>query len=300
MATILDYYNLDRGDLIYGIGEQINKYLDHLWKEGKLVTTLTAMQLKTDKYAAINTYNRAIGNNVFSLNATTIEVDLRKIQTGAQAVDRNTLPKGYTYTQDYVAKLLKSKFSPATVSGDLNSDSSAKLKTALLKGRDDLAVSTSASDIAAAAKELAIRRSCKFGIEYVLKLDKAMIHYVLDEMNMLKVAQKDWFDKTIPKTGASVSFRKISICTTELRYLFRNWGRIGPTDRVKFYYNFSAIVPPWTDDFFKATKQWADYAKHLAEKHLGDKKQSVLDLYQANKYAEAVNEYHKVAGNREI
>jgi len=298
LATILDYYDLNRGDLVYGIGEKINNYLDHLYDKGKLQTTLTATQLKTDKYAAINTYNRALVNSSFSLNGTTIEVDLAKIRNAAKYVDRSTVKQ--RYTQDYVQKLLASKFSPATVGGDLDSDTSEKLKTALLKGRDTVKDSVDPSVIEAAAKELAIRRSCKFGIEYVLKLDKAMIHYVMDGMDMVKVAQKDWFDKTIPRTGASISFRKISICTTELRYLFRNWGRIGPIDRVKFYYDFAAIVPPWTDVFFKSVRQWADYAKHLAQKHLTGINKSILDLHAAGKYKETVDEYHKVAGSREL
>ncbi len=299
MATILDYYNLQRGDLVYGIGEEINKYLTHLSKKGKLQSPFKPTKLKTDRYAAINTYNRALATNAFTMNGTNIEVDLAKIRTAAVGVDGSTV--GKDYTQHYVGQLLASpKFSPSTVSGDLDSSTSDKLKTALLKGRDNVNESTDPSDVAAAAKELAIRRSCKFGIEYVLKLDKAMIHYVLDGMDLLKVAQKDWFDKTIPRTGASISFRKISICTTELRYLFRNWGRIGPTDRVKFYYNYIAIVPPWTEDFFKATKQWADYAKHLAEKHLTGKNTAILEFYAAAKYKEAIDEYHKVAGGMEI
>ncbi len=299
MATILDYYNLQRGDLVYGIGDEINKYLDHLYNNGKLATTFTAMKLKTDRYAAINTYNRALVTKAFTMNGTNIEVDLAKIRDAAPGVDGSTTKSGYT--KHYIGQLLASpKFSPSTVSGDLDDPSSDKLKTALLKGRDNVNQSTDPADVAAAAKELAIRRSCKFGIEYVLKLDKAMIHYVLDGMDMLKVAQKDWFDKTIPRMGASISFRKISICTTELRYLFRNWGRIGPTGRVKFYYNYTEIVPPWTDDFFKATKQWADYAKHLAEKHLATRNATILGFYATAKYKETVEEYHKVAGGMEI
>ncbi len=299
MATILDFYNLQRGDLVYGIGDEINKYLTHLSKNGKLTSPFKPMKLKTDRYAAINTYNRALVTKAFTMNGTNIEVDLAKIRNAAPGVDGSTTKSGYT--KHYVGQLLASpKFSPSTVSGDLDDPSSDKLKTALLKGRDNVNQSTDPSDIAAAAKELAIRRSCKFGIEYVLKLDKAMIHYVLDGMDMLKVAQKDWFDKTIPRTGASISFRKISICTTELRYLFRNWGRIGPTGRVKFYYNFIDIVPPWSDDFFKSTKQWADYAKHLAEKHLAVKNTTILDFYASAKYKETVEEYHKIAGPMEI
>ena len=298
MATILDYYDLQRGDLVYGIGEQINKYLDHLYKNGKLKTRFTAMKLKTDGYAAINTYNRALATKAFTMNGTDIEVDLAKIRNAATGVDGSTTAQGYT--KHYVGQLLASKFSPATVSGDLEDPTSDKLKTALLKGRDNVNESTDPSDIAAAAKELAIRRSCKFGIEYVLKLDKAMIHYVLDEMDLLKVAEKSWFDKTIPRLGASITFRKISICTTELRYLFRNWGRIGPTARVNFYYNYSAIVPPWTEDFFKATKQWADYAKHLAEKHLAGKNTTILDFHATAKYKEAIDEYHKLTVGMEI
>jgi len=293
-TTIKDHYDLKRGDLIYGIGEQINKYLDKLLADGVTIPGTDRNQSKQDFYAAINTYNRAIGFNSFTFNGDTLEVDTDKIKSSAGVVDLHTGRKGYT--KDYVSKLLASpKFSPASVAGDVTKDT--KLQSALKKGRDDFD-KISEDDQRAAAKELAIRRSCKFGIEYVLTLDKgATIHYVMDGMDMLKVAQKDWFDKTIPKSGAAIKFRKISICTTELRYLFRNWGRISKTGRVKFYHNFIHINPPWTQDFFKSTRQWADYAKHLVEKKLADKKKSIVELHTAAKYKEAVEEFHKVSAD---
>ena len=221
-----------------------------------------------------------------------IEVDVSKIGGRAKWVDGDTTNQNWT--KAYVDRLMGSKQSPDTVSGDVSK--SPKLLAALQKGRDTLTETSSEDDIRAAAKELAIRRSCKFGIEYALGLNTgAMIHYVLDGMDMLKVATKETFEKNISTVGGSISFRKVSICTSELRYLFRNWGRIAKTGRVKFYYNYVWIKPPWTEDFFKSTQQWAQYADHLATKHLGSVTgKPVNDLYKSGKYAETVEKYHEL------
>jgi hypothetical protein len=292
MATILDYYDWCRCDMIYGIGEQINAYISYLWKNGKLGGNMTSTKYKTDRYVAINTFNRAFAKGDFTLNGSNIEVDLAKIKNQSLNVDTQTSNIGRT--EDYIDRLMKSKQSPSTLSG--NPASNPKLLGALQKGRDDLTAASSQSDLLAAARELAIRRSCKFGIEYALSHSSSpMIHYVLDGMDMLKVATKEWFDKTIPKSGGSITFRKVSICTSELRYLFRNWGRISLTGRIKFYYNYTEIVPPWTDAFFKSAQQWAEYAQRMATKHLGTPKDApVLDLYKAKKWAETVAKYFEL------
>ena len=60
MSTILDFYDWDRGDMIYGIGEEINKYIRHLLKNGKLAGKLNPNKFKETKYVAINTFNRAL------------------------------------------------------------------------------------------------------------------------------------------------------------------------------------------------------------------------------------------------
>jgi hypothetical protein len=251
MPDIRDTWKLDRGDMLYGIGPEITDYLKRLYGSG-----INAHAYKEERYAAINTYNTSLKSSLFAVHGTTVAV------TAPSSTNR--------WKSDYATKLnAKAKYAPSTVGGDLSAD--AGLLASLKKGRSTLATTSSTADIAAAAKELAIRRSCKFGIEYAITLP-AYIHYILDGMDMKKVANKELFDKTITigsGSGArSISFKKMSICTSELRFLFRNWQRIKATNRVLFYWKYKTTPAPWEDDvgYPESMVLWADYAHHRVEK----------------------------------
>jgi hypothetical protein len=248
--------------------------------------------------------NRSIIFSAFTLNPAgdTISVDEEAMRRVARAIDRRT---GNNWMQHYLGGLVRSaKHAPSTVAGNYYDDD--KLQRAMQKGRDDVE-ELGADDFRAAAKELAIRRSCKYGIEYVLSLEgNAMIHYVMDGMDMMVVAQKLPLEKTIERGGAQITFRKISICTTELRYLFRNWGRIGPTGRVAFYVSFAQIANPWTYSRFGASAQWAAYAEHLVAKTAGSnlgtasERADFARLYAAKSYDAAIAKFHAMMGAAQL
>lgn len=255
MATIKDNWDGNRGDMMYGIGEQINIYLEHVYSltGSKGSVRNQAHSLKETKYAAINTYNVALSNDKFNTNHGTI------------AVTPPTSTK--QVTQKYLAALnAHKKYAPSTTSGNVGA--TPKLLTALQKGNDSIAADSSAKGLKAAAKELAIRRSCKFGIEYNVEKG-ARIHYILDGMDMKKVSEKAKFDKVIHLYGGDLVFKKISICTSELRYLFRNWQKIKSTGHVLFYWNYTSVKPPWEDAYWASSLDgWATYAAHRVEKAL--------------------------------
>lgn len=79
-----------------------------------------------------------------------------------------------------------------------------------------------------------IRRSCKFGIEYVAAIldGNAKIHFVLDGM---------------PDESAIIGKKKyqgrVPITVSELRYVFRNWERL--KHRIIFYKSLREHFAPW-------------------------------------------------------
>jgi len=249
MPDIRNTWKLNRGDMLYGIGPEITRYLNRLYG-----SQIDAHSYKEKRYAAINTYNTSLKSGNFKAQGTTVTV---------------TAPTSNNQFKSHYANALNThaKYAPSTVSGDLSAD--PKLLAALKKGRSTLSTASETSDIAAAAKELAIRRSCKFGIDYAITLP-AYIHYILDGMDMKKVANKDLFDKTISVNNQNISFKKMSICTSELRFLFRNWQRIKATNRVLFYWEYKTTPAPWEDDvgYPASMVLWADYAHHRVEKAL--------------------------------
>lgn len=118
---------------------------------------------------------------------------------------------------------------------------------------------------------LAIRRACKFGLEYFTQ-QNGVVHYCLDRIDNDKAAKGEGI--------ALSSYDKFSICNSELRFLFRNWmtfdrKRIGVVygvnyqpgrPQVRFYRAFKEVEPLWEDPQY--LDAWVSYAHHLVEKML--------------------------------
>lgn len=254
MPKITDNWNHARGDMLYGLGPQITEYIEHIfafpspdWDR--------AHRFKEERYVAINTYNTVIKDKLFRI-------------TGG-SISTNKPSTANSNKQFYIDEIAKHKFGPTHVAGDIATDD--RLRSSLQKGNNTLSARSTDRAIRAAAKELAIRRSCKFGIEFAAGSggSKAIIHYILDgmESTMKKVAQKELFDKEINlKGGNKLAFKKIPICTSELRFIFRNWQRFGHTGNVKFYHKLEWVLPPWEDEFWQSLDEWAEYAAHRVDK----------------------------------
>jgi hypothetical protein len=102
-----------------------------------------------------------------------------------------------------------------------------------------------------------IRKACKFGTEYFTR--NGVIHYLIDGIDMEWVVEK----RLDHNTG------KMPICTSEIRYIFRNWGVF--SGRIKFYRKNVECTPPWYEDdltvYNKAVRKgWVQYALKLFNK----------------------------------
>jgi hypothetical protein len=102
--------------------------------------------------------------------------------------------------------------------------------------------------------DFAIRRACKFGLEYFLMEKKVRVHFVIDpptwahQMDPLRydrdVVEREWRDNRVP------------ITTSELRCCYRNKERWIPTGRLKFYKDLHEVEPPWVSN----PAIWGQYA----------------------------------------
>lgn len=98
-----------------------------------------------------------------------------------------------------------------------------------------------------------IRRSCKFGLEYVAgTLDThAKVHFALDQM----ASDRDVITK---KKYAG----RVAITVSEMRYLFRHWDRLH--NRVVFYKSLRETFAPWEVN----GEAWRGYAAARYEKYM--------------------------------
>lgn len=263
-------------DLIYGIGEHIDRYVIY-HMEGVKCETLTFKQTeraregKSSGYYAINTFN------VHLTNASYKEV---------------ASPKQVAYIDAFRASPMRTYYSENMSVDKVTGPKLEKYKKSnkFLDRRDPHAVR-------AAAHDFAIRRSCKFGIQYVTQTLGGTIHYVLDGMTMGAIAARNvalrW------RTNNS-GYTKIPICTTELRYLFRNWNRY--KGKVRFWENFEEALPPWgraehVDDWCayaigRIVKYWnqikanQDTAKYRLTQLLGNSATKISTAEEVHQYLE--------------
>lgn len=223
-------------DLIYGIGAWISRYIIHLDTKGqkryakndqipKGEWDAAHARKESDCYA-INTFNMAITNAAYAL------------QTGSIAVSG-------VGTSEYMKAIESTKYGTRGTVGD-----PATLAAKLVKSNKNLDLGNPGS-VCAAAKDLAIRRSSKFGIKYAVENLKGTVHYLLDEIDQTVLLAKS----TI--TNGS-GYEKIPICTSEVRYLFRNWGRYG--GKVMFWENYVQTSAPWMSASGTHEVGWASYA----------------------------------------
>ena len=139
---------------------------------------------------------------------------------------------------------------------------------------------------------LAIRRACKYGIDYFLlqsprdfvgsnkaKLNGApRLHYVLDEITSASVATSEEFKLSIFKDDRKGK----PITTSELRYLFRTWHankKLHGT-RILFYRDQKIVDPLWVTD----PAPWIPYARKRLEK-----------LSKSTTYQKQIEEFEKLA-----
>ena len=123
--------------------------------------------------------------------------------------------------------------------------------------------------LTAMVNNLAIRRSCKYGLEY-FTARQGVVHYCLDRIDNATAAD----GKAIMLGNGA---NKYTICNSELRFLFRNWSQFRRKAfatvnaqgfiryaQIRFYREFKEVRALWEDP--QTVDAWIPYAKHLAAK----------------------------------
>jgi hypothetical protein len=134
----------------------------------------------------------------------------------------------------------------------------------LAKGDDRLASATgtatlSAQQLAALRLHLAVRRACKFGIEYISRQREVIVHYILDGIKSEDVVNKTSY-------GVMGGTKGLPITTSEIRYMFRNWFDLknqAIERKIMFYNDQAEVRAPWYD----APTLWLPYAQHRVDKY---------------------------------
>jgi hypothetical protein len=218
---------LDRGDLVYGLGEDWARA--HPRYAGALFTG--------PRYADV--YNNTFGigtGRAFGVGSTPASVQQHiagvDVGMGDAAVQKRA----------YIEGLMRSRFAPTSVfnltPAELAQNSTGprgRLTPAALNG---------------AIWYKAIRRACKYGLEMlatdpVFTSRSAQVHFVLDGLgDLTNMAMKKTRDES---SGAASRSDYVPITTSEICYVFRNWDRLRGT--VRFWVNGSEVQAPWLSDW---------------------------------------------------
>ncbi|OJH34106.1 hypothetical protein [Cystobacter ferrugineus] len=307
-----DGFVADR-DVIYGIGQHIKEYYQHA----------TTQVMPNDCFQKINIYNTIFDDIVSIAPSSVRSVPSRgrgrgrgargggsgsarpsktyayKANSGTVAFNSNFDPNVNIQKVDDVQRIngRSSRQEVAEYETAFRSDAkygyrtlptqATRLQSSLKKSRDDIDLSGNPKDsvLSMAAKDFIIRRSCKFGLTYFMTQGKfgqgdTVVHYALDDINIDVLLHKTSIVNNTTGVG------KVPICTSELRFLFRNWKTLGASNRVKFYMGHQEVAPPWTletirrmppvttsttpdEAAFDYLNEWVQYAEKLARKKTG-------------------------------
>lgn len=152
----------------------------------------------------------------------------------------------------------------------------------LAKGDERVATATGVDSLdpdqlAALRLHLAVRRACKFGIEYISRQRDAVVHYILDG-----IKPEDLVNKTT--YGVMGGAKGVPITTSEIRYMFRNWyslKRMAMARKIIFYRDQAEVRAPW----YSNPDLWVPYARHRIDKfvqanpHLSVAKDNLVESF---------------------
>ena len=247
-STFNENFDPFRGDIIYGTTGDRASYLEDFLESEEL----ERLQLTSGKTFSItsrgfyvNDYNDPLTYTDYS------DLDDLDIRTRQPGVFNPITPEFHQQQRNYIQDLIDSRYSPNRLIRSSWRDLAKGDRRLLTQLKE-----TPQDQMRAAAMVLAIRRACKFGIEYVLRLpSNAYVHYILDEIDMVEVVRKEERPLWTGTTG-------VPITTTELRFLFREWYRLRGKN-ILFYRNRVTTQPPWETD----PEAWLGYARRRAQKY---------------------------------
>ncbi len=249
-------FSPENGDLMYGLRDSRTEYLN-AWEQyimgdmDRLVRFKTLVQgNQKPNWNIIDNYNDYffLGGAVDfgskgSYSKAVGQMNARIHTVFKDTVDKNPGNNFPSKTSEqllqrtsYAQDLQKSRFSPARVLEAPSDKVGSEGFTKNLSGSKKAAQEQNRS-------YLAIRRACKFGIAMVATSAAFVgctIHFVLDGLDLKDVAQKN------PRVGYG-GRTAVSITTSELRYVYRNWNDL--RNRLKFYVNLDEVAAPWVQDW---------------------------------------------------
>lgn len=244
----------------------------------------TRMLLK-DKAQQTNADVRKIGKLTTKLKAIVAE---NETSDRGQFVNRFLKSARFSLVRDWdkAAELTK-----------LVSTNSASLKA------PEHTESGNARSLDSVLQDLTIRRMCKFLIYDSIGQGKG-VAYLLDDIDLDRVAFMLAPDGTLPDIARVGAEKKVPVCTSEIREIFRNWDRL--SDHVIFYRQFKRCAPPWEAPTGSSAnlRNWAAYAAHRATKILSDAKVSgglgptkdalerVVKAYTEKRDSHAIRDFH--------
>jgi hypothetical protein len=289
-------YVPERCDLVYGLADPRNSYLDaylkwwleHVYKDkfpgetlGKSTPEVRKETARKTVYDAterskINWYNDPITKGSFN------DLDSVEFKTKLARLGANDYLRGLEKTRSAVAKIGAASYRSLS-KGD------SKLTEAGFK-------QLSPRELGELRFFLAVGRACKYGLDYVLTRSTVQfstsaglssgepkLHYVLDEITSASIAEKQKFKLTAfddKRPGTPIT-------TSELRYLFRTWhtfkGLLG--NRLFFYRGQNVTTPLWDQD----PDPWIPYAQARVAK-LGDA--------EKKRYAKEISEFDSAVSSK--
>lgn len=147
--------------------------------------------------------------------------------------------------------------------------------------------------------DIIVRRSCKFLLYDSIRRGQD-IAYVLDDLDLNVVAQRLRVAETTDRLGANTTERKVPVCTSELREIFRRWDFF--VEHLTFYTGFVVCDEPWSAHGY--SQHWATYAVHLAAKvaqqhpHLAAASGDVQQAFNNGLYLQAIGRFHAMRPSR--
>lgn len=240
MPTFNASFKPFRGDVIYGTTEARADYLENFLKSPECGQMTTPRFQQPFSHRTRGIYINDYNEQVASANFT-------------KPRDIQYAEPNWMRQEDYLEALQQSRYAPSTIVTSAWQD--------YAKGDAGVGPDTlkTVEEWAELAKNLAVRRACKFGIEYVTtELQDARVHYILDRINLQEVVSKT------PRLLTTTTHTSgVSITTSELRFLFRVWHRFRRGDRVIFYTHGQSTQAPWEI----RADLWVPYAKQRVDKY---------------------------------
>lgn len=259
MAHFLDRFDSNT-DVLYGMGKWIHYYLYNyyfIWKgylDPEEIPAYTPEEMSSDKFGkAHDAYQKNVINN-YNSGLTKIDMSIKGkgTPTATMRVKPPRKPPADPIFAHYLDALTKSRgMGPSTLAGSISDlapafDEYEGASASLGATGDDKA----RKKIYSTAFDIAIRRSCMFGIEYFSKF--GTVHYILDELDIEKVVNRTMV------TNETTGDKKVPICTSELWYLFYHWADLKRDRKVVFWENFEEVAPPWESGKWSSTHtKWA-------------------------------------------